>query len=41
MISPVPLGIFVEAFERRASCDCILKADGATEHKSFPSFGLL
>ena len=34
-------GYFGEALERRARWDCILKADGGTDRKSFPSCGLL
>ena len=35
------LSIFGDVFEGRASCDCILKANGATDRKPFPAFGLL
>ena len=41
MCSPDTSGIFGEAFEGRANSDCILKADGAIDRKSFPSCGLL
>ena len=41
MISPDTSGILVDGFEARANCDCILKTDGATHRKSFPSRGLL
>ena len=35
MISPDTSGIFGEVCEERASCDCILKADDATDRTSF------
>jgi len=41
MISADSSGIYGEGFEGRASCDGILKADGATDRKSFPPRGLL
>jgi len=41
MISPDTSGILVDGFEGGASCDCILKTDGATHRKSFPSCALL
>ena len=42
MISPDTLGLCGKAFEGRARCDCILRADGDTDRsKSFPSFVLL
>ena len=41
MISADSSGIYGEGFEGRASCDGILKADGATDRKSIPPRGLL
>ena len=35
MISSDTSCIFVDVFEGRASCDCILLADGATHRKSY------
>ena len=35
MISSDTSRIFLEVFEGRASCDCILLADGATHRKSY------
>ena len=41
MISADSSGIYGEGFEGRATCDGILKADGATDRKSFLPRGLL
>lgn len=41
MFYPDNYGLLGEAFQGRADCDCISKADGATDRKLFPSCGLL
>ena len=44
MFSSDNYGLFGEAFkgkQMKANCDCILKADSATDRKSVPSYGLL